>query len=279
MVDTTLEAAAQELYGLVPSDFVAARTALAASAPDRETAAQIRALRKPPTSAWVINLLARRAAQDVARLAGLAADLREAQDDRDAARLTELNRERRTLVAELVRTARGLAGAEGVEVGSGILADVERTLGAAARDETAAAAVRTGRLVQPLEASGVEPVDLTHAVAGEAPAAVARHPARGRDDLAERRARREAERAEAAARREVSDAEREAARAESRLSAARERADLLRERVDGLETELERVRADAETAAEELDAAERARRDAADRLRKAHRVVTDPGRS
>ena len=284
MVDTTLEAAAEELYGLAPSDFVAARTALASSAPDRNTAAQIRALRKPSTSAWVVNLLARRAGTDVGRLAGLAADLREAQEDRDAARLTALNRDRRMLVAELVGTARTLVEGEGVEVGAGILAEVERTLGAAARDETAAAAVRTGRLVRPLEASGVDPVDLTDAVAGQAVATPAPQAPRGRDELAERRARREAERAAAAARREATDAEREDSRAESRVAAARERASLLRDRVDALETELARLRADAEAAAGELDAAERERRKAAERLRAAHRVLAeqdapDPGAS
>ncbi len=279
MVDTTLEDAAEELYGLVPGAFVAARTALAASAPERETAAQIRALRKPPTSAWAVNLLARRSPEDVDRLAALAEDLREAQDDRDAARLTALNRDRRMLVAELVRTARDVAGAEGIELGSGILAEVERTLGAAARDASAAAAVRTGRLVRPLEASGVDPVDLTDAVAGAAPSVTDPRPRRARDDLAERRARREAERVEAAARREATDAEREAARAESRVSAARERAGLLRDRVSGLETELARVRADAEAAADELDAAERARRGAADRLRAAQAALAGPGPS
>lgn len=279
MAETTLETAAEELYGLAPGQFVSVRTALAAAAPDRDTAAQIRALRKPPTSAWVVNLLARRGAADIDRLALLAADLREAQDDRDAARLTALNRDRRMLVAELVRTAQELAEGEGVAVGSGILAEVERTLGAAARDEAAAAAVRTGRLVRPLEASGVDPVDLTDAVAGEAPPATASPSRGGRDDLAERRARREAERAAAAARREATDAEREAARADSRVSAARERSGLLRERVRALESELARLRADAEAAATELDAAERSRRDAADRLRAAHAALEDPGRS
>lgn len=280
MVETTLEGAAEELYGLVPSAFVAARTALAASATDRETAAQIRALRKPPAAAWIVNLLARGAAADVARLATLAAELREAQDDRDATRLTALNKDRRMLVAELVRSATALAEREGVTVGAGILAEVERTLGAAARDEAAAAAVRTGRLLRALEASGVDPVDLTDAVAGEAPLAPgpAAAPAgeSGRDDLAERRARRDAERAEAAARREVAEAEREAARAEARVAAARESDVRQRERVEALERELGRVRADADAAAVELREAELALRESAERQRTAHGALIEP---
>lgn len=272
MSDTPLEDAAEALYGLAPGAFIASRNALAAEASDRETAAQIRALRKPPTSAWVVNLLARRAAAEVGRLAPLASEMREAQEDRDAARLSALNKDRRMLVAELVRAATALAADQGVAVGAGIVAEVERTLGAAARDEAAAAAVRTGRLLRPLEASGVDPVDLTEAVAGAAPVR-AEPVARGRDDLAERRARREAERAEAAARREVADAARELARSDARLSSARERATLLRERVEALESELARVRADAEAAESELQAAERARRDSAERERAAQRAL------
>lgn len=273
MADTTFEEAAAELYGLAPADFIAARKTLAAAAPDRETAAQIRGLRKPPTSVWVVNLLSRRAAEAVGKLSSLAAEMREAQDDRDAARLTSLNKERRMLVAELVRTATDLAEGEGVATGAGIVADVERTLGAAARDEAAAAAVRTGRLLRPLEASGVDPVDLTDAVAGEAPVAAEPAPARGRDDLAERRALREAERAAAAVRREAADAERDAARAEARLATARERETLLRERVEALESELARIRADADAATAERDEAEAARRASADRLRTASRAA------
>lgn len=271
MADKTFEEAAEELYGLAPADFIAARKTLAAAAPDRETAARIRDLRKPPTSVWVVNLLSRRAADDVGKLSTLAAEMREAQDDRDAARLTSLNKERRMLVAELVRTATDLAEREGVATGAGIVAEVERTLGAAARDEAAASAVRTGRLLRPLEASGVDPVDLTDAVAGDAPVAAAPVPARGRDDLAERRARRDAERAAAAVRREAADAEREAARAEARMATAREREALLQERVEALESELARIRADADAATAEREEAERARDASAERLHTANR--------
>ncbi|CDK01826.1 transposase [Microbacterium sp. C448] len=273
MADTTFEEAAEALYGLAPADFIAARKTLAAAAPDRETAAQIRGLRKPATSVWVVNLLSRRAANEVGRLSTLAAEMREAQEDRDAARLTSLNKERRTLVAELVRTATTLANDEGIDLGAGIVAEVERTLGAAARDEAAASAVRTGRLLRPLEASGVDPVDLTDAVAGEAPVAAEPVAVRGRDDLAERRARRDAERAAAVVRREAADAERESARAEARLATAREREALLRERVDALESEIARIRADADAATAERNDAESARDVSAERLRTANRAA------
>jgi hypothetical protein len=52
----------EELYGLDLADFVAARNALAArlkAAGDADAAASVKALRKPPTSAWALNVLAR----------------------------------------------------------------------------------------------------------------------------------------------------------------------------------------------------------------------------
>ena len=275
MADTTFEDAAEQLYALVPGEFIAARKALSAAAGDGDTAARIRALRKPPTAAWVANLLARRRPDDIDALAALAGEFREAQEARDAAELTRLNKERRTLLAGLVRTATALAEAAGVTIGAGIVDDVSRTLGAAARDEAAAAALRTGRLLRPLEASGVDPVDLADAVAGDAPAPPAAP--RGRDDLAERRARREAERAAQAAERELADAARGAARAESRRDAARERSALLQERVAGLEKELGRVHAEAETAAAELTEAERVLRESTARERAAEKAARRAG--
>lgn len=52
----------EDLYGLALADFVAARNALAArlkAAGDADAAASVKALRKPPTSAWALNVLAR----------------------------------------------------------------------------------------------------------------------------------------------------------------------------------------------------------------------------
>ncbi len=52
----------EDLYGLDLADFVAARNALAARlkvAGDSDAAVSVKALRKPPTSAWSLNVLAR----------------------------------------------------------------------------------------------------------------------------------------------------------------------------------------------------------------------------
>ena len=63
MADMDLDAAVDELYGLAPEEFLARRTALAATAKragDVGLARQITALRKPTVAAWAVNLLARR---------------------------------------------------------------------------------------------------------------------------------------------------------------------------------------------------------------------------
>ena len=66
-----LETVADELYGLRPADFTSARDAKAAEARtsgDRQLATQIKALRRPTTSAWLANLLARTRSEQVTQL-------------------------------------------------------------------------------------------------------------------------------------------------------------------------------------------------------------------
>ena len=63
MDDDALDEIAEELYGVPPEEFVAARTAArdrARAAGDKELAAAVAALPKPTTAAWVANLLVRR---------------------------------------------------------------------------------------------------------------------------------------------------------------------------------------------------------------------------
>ena len=64
----TVTDAARELYGLVPAEFTAARNALAQQAADggdRELAARIRKLPKPPVAAWAVNALVRHRPDEV----------------------------------------------------------------------------------------------------------------------------------------------------------------------------------------------------------------------
>lgn len=262
-----LDAIARELYALPPEDFTSARNARAAAS-DRALAARVKALRKPTAAAWAVDLLAREG--QLAEALELAGALREAQDDLDGAELARLSRQRRALVGALATQAVELAAERGVSVSGAARTDVEKTINAAVMDAAAAAAVMTARLVRPLEASGFDAVDVSDAVGGSLPG-VPDAPVPSRDDLAERRARKAAEKALREAERAAGEADRELAKIDAKLEKSRERGDHLRERIDDLRAELARFEADAEKAEAETRRLDGERTDAAARARSAQR--------
>ncbi len=155
-----IEAVADELYGLHPSDFVAARDVWVRQARhngNRELAGRIAALRRPTTSAWMVNLLRRQAGDVIEQLVQLGAELREAQDQLAAPDLRRLAAERHRLVVALTGQGRRLAAAGGHDVDRTVLTEVEATLGAALADPAYGAQVLAGRLVRPLEHVGFGP--------------------------------------------------------------------------------------------------------------------------
>lgn len=167
-----LAGAADALYALVPADFTAARDASSAEARrqgDRPTADAIKALKRPSAPAWAVNILARERTEDLQRLLGLGASLREAQARLSADDMRELSRQRHGVIAGLTRKARDLAASRGQPVSDTAARQIEQTLGAALADEAAAAAVASGRLVRALEHSGIGGVDLDGAVGGPMP--------------------------------------------------------------------------------------------------------------
>src|SRR5258706_12629024 len=71
MPDRPLEDALDELYGVDPSEFVAVRKRLSSSlrsAGDKEAAKELLAARRPSTSAWALNQVARRQPQVIESL-------------------------------------------------------------------------------------------------------------------------------------------------------------------------------------------------------------------
>ncbi|MGL4257482.1 MAG: transposase [Microbacterium sp.] len=258
-----LDAIAAELYALPPAEFTAARNREAGMA-DRSIAAQVKALRKPTVAAWAVNLLAREG--QLADALELSAALREAQEDLDATELARLGRQRRQLVAALATQAVALAKDAGVAVSPPAREDVEKTVNAAVMDASAAAAVMTARLVAPLEAGTFEEADLADAVGGSLPGAPTPPT---RDDLAERRARKAAEKAAREAERVANEAERELAKIDAQRAKLQERVDHVSERIDDLRRDLERLEADRATAESALTDVEEKRRDAASRARSA----------
>ncbi|MFF8726904.1 hypothetical protein ACF073_10475 [Streptomyces sp. NPDC015171] len=148
-----LDAVADELYGLRPDEFVAARDrrALAArEAGDQALAKGIGALRRPSLAAWVGNLLVRRRPEEVRPLLVLGEELRRAHRELDGARLRALARRRNEVIGALGRQAAELAAEAGRPVGEDVRREVTETLHAVLADPDAAREWAAGRLVKPL---------------------------------------------------------------------------------------------------------------------------------
>ncbi|MBE7323262.1 hypothetical protein IEQ44_01170 [Nocardioides sp. Y6] len=281
-----LLAEADDLYALPTTDFTLARDRRAAElkAEDGALAGAVKALRKPTVAAWVVNLFVRREAAEVDQLLDLGVALRDAQEALDGDELRALSRQRRQVTAAMASRARSVAAAEGQKLSQSVTDQVEATFTAALLDEQAAAALRSGLLVQPITVTGVEVPDLSGAVAlasalgFSAPPREAPHDdaSAQSEEVPPRPALRlvpDPERSakqRRAAKQELADAERALARAararrsaqrhvddlQARLLRVRSEADELRRRLADLETEADEVEeelGDAEAGRDETD--------------------------
>ena len=253
-------AAATELYGVTPPEFVATRRRLAGGL-TREDARRLTALRRPTVSAWAVNLLVRDGA--VAALLDLGERMREAWSS--GGDLAGLERERASTVERLVGRARTLADEAGRPLSEAFATEVDDTLRAAVADASAAAAVREGRLDHPMRHSGFG------AFGGVAPVREPRPARTGakerRQEQAQEKARREAKAREAARRaEEAATALAEWAdaleTARARLTDVDERLGWLRTQVTAAEEERTRLDREARTAEREHERAKRADREA-----------------
>lgn len=156
---------ADELYGLRLADFTPARDAKAKELKGDDLGKQVKALRKPSTAAWVVNLLVRREHEQVDQVVSVGAALRDAQASMSGEELRALTRQRRQLTAAVTTQARRLATEEGLKVTQAVADQVEATLTAAMIDENCGKALRSGLLVAALTATGVDEVELATAVA------------------------------------------------------------------------------------------------------------------
>ncbi|KQY63938.1 MULTISPECIES: hypothetical protein [unclassified Nocardioides] len=245
---TTLLEAADTLYGLPLPEFTPARDALAKElrATDRPLADLVKALKKPSTSAWVVNLLVRRDPDQVDQVLVVGAALREAQASLDASELRALTRQRRQLTSAITQQARALAVEHGQKVTGSVADQVEATLTAAMVDEAAGAAVRTGLLVNAMTSTGIEAVDAAAYVAvpdaaGFAPSQIeapASHPPElhivpDPDEQAKRLD---------SARQQLAEAEREADAANEALTAAADEVAELEARSLQMQAEIDELR-------------------------------------
>ena len=161
MTDVVLEVA-DELYGVPLARFTPERDRRAKelkAAGQAELAARVKALRKPSTAAWVVDLLVRRETEQVEQVLNVGAALRDAQAAMSAGELRALTKQRRQVTAAVTQQARRLAAEEGLKVSPSVSDEVEATLTAAMVDADCGRAVRSGLLVAALRTTGVEAMD------------------------------------------------------------------------------------------------------------------------
>jgi hypothetical protein len=117
-----------ELYGLPPDEFTAARNDLAArvaASGDKSQARAIKALRKPNLVAWTLNQLSRHHRATVERLVATHGGLGTAHGADELRSVAEI---RRQLVSELVEAARDILEDAGVTSSQATLQKVSQSL-------------------------------------------------------------------------------------------------------------------------------------------------------
>jgi hypothetical protein len=296
--DVDVESVADELYGLPPGEFTAARDARSAAAKgdgDRDLAAAIKKLARPTAAAWLANLLVRERTQQVEQLLELGAAMREAQAELAGDQMRQLAVQRRQIVSALGREAGQLAVERGQLVSRSIREEMEGTLEAALADPDAAEALSSGRLTTSLRYTGLGSVDVSGAVASTSRPAtksttssrlskaskkppVAAPDARDAEADAERRRRDRVEAAQARlaqARDDAAESKRVADEKDRIVREVQERVEGLRRQLDELEQQMQRLQGEEKFAAKNLREADRARRSAADALRRAKGKMKD----
>jgi hypothetical protein len=292
--------AGDELFGLPPEEFVAARDELARRLRregDAEAAKQVKALRRPPLSAWAVNRLARERGRALGPLLAAGERLRAAHQaalsGEGAAELRSAAKAEREAVARLVETALELLREAGHPTTDATRDRVAATLHAAAASPEAADLVRNGRLTADLDPSGFgtagDAAFDDEAALAAAGRAAGRGSGRAGRDTKEAAPGRDGDRAAAAeddraarrARRAAAVAARDDARKRARLAAdqavlATRQAERLGRLADQAEREAGRARATAVAAIEAATAARERAAKAAKDLREAEdRILAD----
>jgi len=282
------ELAGDELFGLPPEEFVAARDEVARRLRregDAEAARRVKALRRPSLSAWAVNQLARSRQQALEGLLAAGERLRAAHQAAlaggDAAELRAATRAEREAVAGLVSAALDRLREAGHPTTETTRDRIAATLHAAAASPEAADLVRHGRLTADLDPSGFGAAPGGPAAVAGRPAAASGRPAAGPEVDGDRATAAEDDAAARRARRAAAVAARDHARRRARLAAdqavlATRQAERLGRLADQAEREARRARSTAAAAIEAASTArERATR-AARELREAEdRVPAD----
>ena len=153
-----VESATDELYGVSPPEFTAARNAKAAEARKAglaDVAASLKKLRKPSAGAWLANLLVRERPEEIGTLLDLGDSLREARTTPGGDEIRRVSKQKVEVVSTLIRHAKARASRLGHPPSASVVEELEMTLDAAFADPQAATTLRQGRLTTGLRYSGL----------------------------------------------------------------------------------------------------------------------------
>lgn len=152
-----------ELYAGPWQDFIARRdrmVAAAKAAGDRSAAQALKALRKPTRAAWLVNLLARHEADQLAEVFELGESLARAHRDADPSELRRLSALRGAVIGSLTSRANALGAERGYAAPDSVRQEVSETIQAAMADPALADRVLTSTLTTTVRAAGFGPADL-----------------------------------------------------------------------------------------------------------------------
>lgn len=266
-----------DLFKLPPAEFTAARNALAAQlkkAGRNDEAADVKALPKPPVSAWAVNQLFWRHRKPFDQLLSAGERFRKAQASQLAGKASDLRaplEERRGALAHLTRIAAKMLQESGHPATPDIMRRIGTTLEALATYGSHPDAPRAGRLTDDIDPPGFEalaalvPDSSTRARGETGPSRVIpfqpkkaepRASRRKKDPKEEAREREEQLKAERAAaktavqdgERTLRDARKAAAQAEAALKKAAAQAKETERVKEDLEKRFEKATADADAA-------------------------------
>jgi hypothetical protein len=224
------------LYGLPLAEFTRARDELARElrkAGEGDASANVKALSKPPLSAWTVNQLARKEPLQIRALMTAGERLRKAQSEvlggGDPDELQAALQRQREVVAALLGSGKRILETEGHPATDATLERIRGTLTATAADEEGARLVESGRLTRDLELAGF-------GGPGVEPRKPVKRPAQRR------------ERKDEEARKRVEGAKRDVEALRAEVAAQRDRVRSLTTEARKAEAELERLTARLEAA-------------------------------
>lgn len=262
------EEALDRLYAAPVEEFTATRNALANElSDDKDSAASIKALKKPNLAAWALNQLARKHADELDELFAVTDKLRSAQrrvmSGGKASELRKATDARNAVVGKLTKLAESILTQGGHGASSATLSGIGESLVAVASDEQGAELLRKGRLSRELEPSpfidvgGLTLVESADEEEEAEPKTDASATQEARRALAEARDRvRDAREALKAAKGEAQRLAREAEAADRAAKSANEAAEFARRGADARQAEVEEAEKRVEQAQNALKALE-----------------------